>query len=374
MAVLEVPFVYVLAGTMTRCRNQSVASVVDVVPVAVRSVDGAQTVATWHGPDDMSGVFPLQQAEIPFRSLDGVLWTPVRVAVGAAVREATANDLPNETERWLSELRRNGRALPYPLAPSWMTPNASRRAASAMTQAEADERFRRIDASTRQAARAETARLARQAIAEIGGVLHVRTVGPVWTPYERVPDSRMPPVSRLVAGPGSMRAGNFAVHPIDEPDRALARFSAAARADRKTFAGFSDEASVEIPDVSAYRAVRPDATQIVLQAAAMHYCQRNTATWQRVGYLPGEAALAAAELRAMGELGTLTRPDAVATARARVLLGRIHGCYPLPVPAGDGLEFQKSPWSAALDVIRWLGDNPPHAFADIGPANGPRTR
>jgi hypothetical protein len=291
MAVLEVPFFYTLSGTMARCRNDSVVSVADVVPVAIASVEAADVVAIWRGPEPRSGANRRPDVEIPFRAFDGGLWTPVRVADEGGWREATAEDMHLAHARWLADLRRHGTGQRYPFAPTWMTPYPQRLAESVMTQAEVEDRFRRVDADTRQSDRAEAARLARTAFADIGGTLHVKTAGPVWTLVERVAQT-----TRLAVTPGGSPSTVYAAHPADEPERALARFSCAARAAGKAISGLSDETSVEIPDILAYRAVRIDTAQIVLQAVAMHYSQRNSATRQRVGYLPYDVAAAAAEL------------------------------------------------------------------------------
>jgi hypothetical protein len=353
MSVLvEVPYIYGIEGVLPRKQNPSCVGVLDTVPVHLHEYESAPVAVRVHTrrrPGLLvaeKGHMVRDQYTLDYLGLEGGLWRPVIIGNDLS---RVSEDISPLVTAWLATVV-IGKNLCPEIGGCLDTGHSYTRVSR--NGSVFREHFRQAELPavkdiqwTDRALQAEkAARKAERDFIYVGGVLHLRTQGPVWFVENLNPGDKRPIGIQLDGIRSS--PNDPAYFPADRRD--LADLWQAELG--KAHAGY--EGGLEIPDAELYRSCVPPDNGLLLSAAARALL---TSQWFDYSYnrMPHQL------FSAIGELGKLYADGDFVTVRGDYgyvedVLREIESYLPLISVSGNGtVERVSSPITAYLRSAEW---------------------
>jgi hypothetical protein len=359
VAILEVPYIYLVQGIRARCRVEEAVPVVGTVLVRIPEADHAPIVATWRGSDG-------GPREVAYRAHDGLLWEPA----GRSCTEIDLAGYGRQAREWAMRATRGRFVDPFrerlPCAGSWLARSGGHTGLEKEPVLERDLDMRELAATSQAAYGARTAMIAAGAFLSVGGFLYRQSHGPLWQPFH---DGDGPPGDWSEATVVRLRpdlgwASPDVVFPADDAERALAFLRRTCRV-----GSLSDDATVDVADPGAFREARPSAEALVLHAAACDIDRR--VGWDVLSRMSREVMESAVALRGLAESHAIVRGRAGVDAAA-AHVGRINRAFPQFVTVRFKTFAAANPVADVVPVLSWLRANPSRPLDVEAPAPGRR--
>jgi hypothetical protein len=388
--LIELPYAYAVFGIRTRHRKPGTYCIVSTFPVLLNEVDEAPLVVTWSGVDSENrhvteGMSAYDRDEdrgliVPFRAFAGKLWRPLR----QGILDAVPGMKEHLKDHFLTPEMFNGHLLAFCREHPVIATISLRHSHSGSEMADAfiyrlpgvgyqdrkkrwfhydglltaaDAHFRQKDWDNSEERRDEAAAAAVANLTLIGGILHIRTPGPVWNVEHhesRRPDGKRIHSTHLNANlgcaafcrPETVFAADMEAEAIE-----LAReLSCGGKLGKRT-------GQINVCDLAAYRECSPGSEALFLSTAALMATDDTNYRGGVLPDLPPRATRLVADLAEMMEGVEIPyMPPAIRAGTERILreLDAIEAtCSQMTSSDLGGLRIEERAFERTLEALAW---------------------